>query len=78
MVKTTVYLEESEADVLRRLAKKTGKSQSDLIREGISTLTRHSPTIRRLGFIGTGKGSGEAVGRNADEIVRREWAQKLR
>ena len=45
MMKTTVYLpEEMKAD-LERVAAETGKSEADLIREGIRlALVQHQPT----------------------------------
>jgi len=36
MVKTSVYLDEQQKQDLDRVAKITGRSQTDLIREGIS------------------------------------------
>lgn len=71
MVKTTVYLDESDAAALRRLADATGRSQAELMREAIAEKAR-SAGPRDLGFIGTGHGPGEPVGRYADEIVRKE------
>lgn len=71
MVKTTVYLDESDAAALRRLAAATGRSQAQLIREAVSEKTR-AAAPRTLSFIGAGRGSGGTVGRNADEIVRKE------
>jgi hypothetical protein len=77
MVKTTVYLEESEAAALRRLAAATGRSQAALIREAIAEKTRVVGP-RRLSFIGSGEGSGESVGRAADELVRQELGRSPR
>ncbi len=39
MRKTTVYLADEEAEALRRRAAETGRSQSELIREGIRRVT---------------------------------------
>lgn len=71
MLKTTVYLDESDAAALRRLADATGRSQAELMREAIAEKAR-SAGPRKLGFIAAGHGSGEPVGRHADEIVRGE------
>jgi predicted transcriptional regulator len=78
MVKTTVYLQEREASALRRLAATTGRSQAELIREAIAEKTRAAAVSRHLSFIGAGEGSGEPVGRHADEIVRTELGQSPR
>jgi hypothetical protein len=71
VLKTTVYLDESDAAALRRLADATGRSQAELMREAIAEKAR-SAGPRNLGFIAAGHGSGEPVGRHADEIVRGE------
>ncbi|MGA2926687.1 MAG: ribbon-helix-helix protein, CopG family [Solirubrobacteraceae bacterium] len=77
MVKTTVYLDEADAAALRRLAVATGRSQAALIREAIADKTR-AAAPRRLSFIGVGRGSGEPIGRYADEIVRAELGRSAR
>lgn len=77
MVKTTVYLDESDAMSLRRLAATTGRSQAELIREAIAEKIRARPP-RELNFVGAGSGSGEPVGRRADEIVRTELGRSHR
>jgi len=68
MKKTTVYLTEEEAESLRQAATRTGHSRSDLIREGIRRVTR-SDTKRRFLSMGVGEGTGEPVGRRAEEIL---------
>lgn len=77
MHKTTVYLDERDAAALRRLADATGRSQAELMREAIAEKAR-TVGPRDLGFIGSGRGSGEAVGRHADEIVRGELGRSPR
>jgi Arc/MetJ-type ribon-helix-helix transcriptional regulator len=80
MVKTTVYLPESQADALRRLAESTGRSQAELIREAIETKTAAAavPTKRRFHSAGVGHGGGEPVAENAREILRREMGRSRR
>jgi hypothetical protein len=41
MEKTTVYLTSSQKQALARAARIAGRSEADLIREGIDTVTRH-------------------------------------
>jgi len=71
MVKTTVYLDERDAAALRRMAAESGRSQAEIVRAAISKETR-AAAPRRLRSAGVARGSGESVGRNADEILRRE------
>jgi Arc/MetJ-type ribon-helix-helix transcriptional regulator len=78
MVKTTVYLDESDAAALRRLASQTGRSQAEIIREAVHTVT--APARRRVRVLksaGVGRSSGEPIAEHADEILRREWPEYL-
>jgi Arc/MetJ-type ribon-helix-helix transcriptional regulator len=70
MRKTTVYLSDEEADALRRAATATGRSQSELIREGVRRVTRRNHG-RRFHSMGKGEGTGEPVGRQAEELLAR-------
>lgn len=57
MRKTSVYLSDEEVEGLRRVAKATGRSQAELIREGI----RHvllADGVRRFHSMGKGHGGG--------------------
>lgn len=67
MKRTTVYLSEEEAEGLRRAAAQTGKSQSELIREGIRKVT--GAKTRRFHSMGIAEGSGEPLGRMAEEMI---------
>jgi predicted transcriptional regulator len=71
VIKTTVYLDESDAAALRRMAAQTGRSQAEIIREAIAAAT--APAKRRkFKSHGAGEGTGEAVGRSARAILREE------
>ena len=59
MRKTTVYLTESEVEGLRRVAAATGKSQAELIREGVQHVIERAPP-RIFHSMGQGDGSGES------------------
>jgi predicted transcriptional regulator len=77
MIRTTVYLDEREAAALRRLAAQTGRSQASIIREAVAEATR--PTRERtFRSHGAGRGSGEPIGRRADEILREELGRPRR
>jgi hypothetical protein len=48
MEKTTVYLTSAQKQALARAARAEGRSEADLIREGIEAVTRHrvaEPTV---------------------------------
>lgn len=77
MVKTTVYLEDRDVAALRRMAAESGRSQAEIIREAV-TRTTQAAGPRRLRSAGVGQGTGEPIGRNADEIVRRELGRSAR
>jgi Arc/MetJ-type ribon-helix-helix transcriptional regulator len=57
MKKTSVYLTEEESDGLRRLAVSTGRSQAELIREGLHRML-HEIGSRPRSFASLGKGRG--------------------
>lgn len=73
MVKTTVYLGEEEAARLRRLARHTGRSQAEIIREAVAEATRELPP-RHFHSMGVGEGTGEPIGQMADELIREAWS----
>jgi hypothetical protein len=74
MRKTTVYLEDEEADGIRRLAAETGKSQADLIREGVRRVLRRSPN-RKFHSMGIGEAAGKQhrVGWTPSEVYRKAF-----
>lgn len=72
MRKTTLYLEESEADALRRLAAETGRSQAELIRQAIGQLI--SPrTTRTFHSMGRGSSGGDTSARrwSSEDLYRK-------
>ncbi|MGH2857900.1 MAG: ribbon-helix-helix protein, CopG family [Solirubrobacteraceae bacterium] len=73
MIKTTVYLRDSDAAAVRRIAAETGRSQADVIREAIASAAALRP--RRFRSAGIARGTGEPVAEHADEIVRREMGR---
>ena len=77
MHKTTVYLDDSQAAALRRLARETGRSQAELIREAVGRATAGAAQ-RRFKSLGAGRGGGEPIGRNARSILREEFPRRPR
>jgi hypothetical protein len=57
MRKTTIYLNDDEAEALRSLAAATGRSQAELIRDAIRRAITSAPE-RRFHSLGQGVGTG--------------------
>lgn len=67
MQKTTVYLPEDLKAALERLAAQTGRSEADLIREGIRLrVDQHRPPLPRSGIFDSGNPS---LGSHVDELL---------
>lgn len=60
MKKTSVYLTDELAEALRRVSIATGRSQSELIREGVRRVTA-SASVGRRRFHSMGKGHGDGT-----------------
>jgi hypothetical protein len=69
MVKTTVYLDERDAAALRRISRETGRSQAEIIREGIRNVTGAHPR-RRFAAMGIANSGDGTIGRRFDEVLR--------
>ena len=76
MRKTTVYLSDDEADALRRMAALTGRSQAELLREGVRRVVEETPA-RVFRSMGVGRGTGDHPDRwNADDLYERLIGRK--
>ena len=72
MRKTSVYLSDDEAEGLRRAARAEGKTQSELIREGIRRVISDHDGQRLFSSLGKGRGGGAPVGhRDGDQRYRK-------
>ncbi|MEO6350659.1 MAG: CopG family transcriptional regulator [Candidatus Limnocylindrales bacterium] len=68
MKKTSVYLTEDEAADLRRLAVREGRSQAELIRDGVRRVIDDADRKpRELKSLGKGRGGGQPYRRWASE-----------
>ena len=67
-----MYLSEDDAEALRLEAQATGRSQAELIREGVRRVLRR-PRKRVFHSMGKGKGPGgpTPLGWDADELHRK-------
>lgn len=71
MRKTTVYIDDSQAERLGRLADASGRSQAELIREGLDHVLAEAPP-RTFHSMGAGRSSAKASRRwDADELYRK-------
>ena len=71
MRKTTVYIDDSQAQRLGRLASASGRSQAELIREGLDRVLEEAPP-RTFHSMGRGRGGGEPHRRwDADRLHRK-------
>lgn len=72
MTKTSVYLNPEDSLRLKRTAARTGRSQAELIREGVRLVTTQSgETSRTFHSLGKGHGGGAPhIGWDADELYR--------
>ncbi len=76
MRKPTVYLTEVEAEGLRRMAAATGKSQAELIREGVQIVIEQGPP-RTFHSMGKGEGLGESTPRwRSDELYDKAFGRR--
>ncbi len=71
MNKTSVYLDDEDLSRLRRLQETTGKSQSELLRQGIRALAGDEEERPRPLSLGSASWDVEGDGRwDADELAR--------
>lgn len=73
MVRTQIYLTEREKSALEAMARRTGKTQSELIREAIDAMIAAPDLDGRRALLATGRGLWEGRTDLPDfEALRRE------
>lgn len=76
--KTTVYINDSQAERLGRLATASGRSQAELIREGVDRVLSEAPS-RTFHSMGKGRSEGKEGRRwDADELYRKARGEPRR
>jgi hypothetical protein len=61
MRKTSVYLDEVQAQRLARLAREEGRSQAEILREAVATYQSKPSQDRNFALAGSGCGDGSSV-----------------
>ena len=71
MHKTTVYLPDDLRDALRRAARAAGRSEADLVREGVRLVAEGAPAPEPT--IPLGRSDDPHLAENVDRILDREF-----
>jgi hypothetical protein len=61
MRKTSVYLDENQAQRLARLARQEGRSQAEILREAVATYQPKPSRDRSFALAGSGRGDGSSI-----------------
>jgi predicted transcriptional regulator len=68
-LKTTVYLDSSEYQRLKTIAREEGRAPAELIREAVSEYARRHGRRRLPTSLGAGRGNAEDAGARAEELL---------
>jgi hypothetical protein len=61
MRKTSVYLDEDQAERLARLAREEGRSQAEILREAVANYQPKPSQDRSFALAGSGDGDGSSI-----------------
>jgi predicted transcriptional regulator len=61
MRKTSVYLDEEQAERLARLAREEGRPQAEILREAVATYQPQQSQDRNFALAGSGHGDGSSI-----------------
>ncbi len=77
MRKTSVYLTNEEADELRRVSIREGRSQAELIREGVRHVIAEAGAERRaFRSLGMGRGGGDPYQRWGTDLYDKAMGKR--
>jgi predicted transcriptional regulator len=77
MRKTSLYLSDEDRARLARLAKTLGRSQAEIVREGLRALERVTPPDRRFALAGIVSGHGISVREIPEEELLKGFGDDL-
>ncbi len=75
MKKTSVYLTESEAEMLRNLAEREGKSQANILREALAVYDEQSLPDRDFEMDGIFEGDGTSIADVSDAELMKGFGE---
>ena len=75
MKKTSVYLSEAEAEILKRLADCQGRSQASVLREALIVYDEAFVRDREFAVFNTGVGDGRSVADIPEEELMRGFGE---
>ena len=75
MKKTSVYLTESEADLLRSLAEREGRSQANILREALAVYDEQSLPDRDFEMDGIFEGDGTSIADVSDAELMKGFGE---
>jgi predicted DNA-binding protein len=61
MRKTSVYLDDDQAERLARLAREEGRPQAEILREAVATYQLKPHQDRNFALAGSGRGDGSSI-----------------
>lgn len=75
MRKTSVYLDEDQAQRLARLARQEGCSQAQILREAVATYEPTLPQDRSFALAGSGHGDGSSIANIPEEDLLKGFGE---
>ncbi len=75
MRKTSVYLDQDQAERLARLARQEGRPQAEILREAVATYQPRPSQDRNFKLAGSGHGDGSSVADVAEEELLKGFGE---
>lgn len=75
MRKTSVYLEEEQAERLAQIAREEGRPQAEILREAVTSYQPRTPRDRNFVLAGSGHGDGSSIADVPDEELLEDFGE---
>jgi metal-responsive CopG/Arc/MetJ family transcriptional regulator len=72
MTRTTILLDHDLLLEIKQLARTSGKTATDVIREALKSYLEKNRTKRKLSFTGIGKSGRSSIAKDSEKILRRK------